>query len=525
MTSADDQGTSHYLRVLRRGVWIVLFTVAIATAAAVYVSSRQTRLYSSSADVFLSTQNLASELSSVPAPSVDPAREAATQADLARTPLVAQRALAMAGLSGRSAIEFLKNSSVTTASDADILTFSVTDRSPQVAERLAEDYATAYTQYRHQLDTAAITTARDGIARQLAQLRRAGDQDSSLYASLVEKDQQLSTLQVLQGSNALLVRSAGPASQVQPRPIRNAAVAAVLGLLLGIGLAFLRDTLNTRVRDANEVEQILGLTQLGRLPPPPRQVAKQGGKRGLVMLAEPFGAAAEPFRILATNIDFVNLERSARSIMFTSATHREGKSTTVSNVAIACARGGRRVALVDLDLRKPSIAGLFGMEPRTGLTSVLLGQVRLADALVDVPISDVSSSRVPTSGTSEDGAIHLLPVGPLPPNAAELVGSTALAEILAELESAFDFVLIDTPPLLDLSDAMTLSARVDALVVVTKLSVVRRSTLQELRRVLEGTPTTKLGFVATGVRAEAYAGYGYAAQSQDSRRKNRQSVG
>ena len=395
-----------------------------------------------------------------------------------------------------------------------------------MAERLAENYATAYTQYRHQLDTATISTAKQGIDRQLAQLRKSGDESSALYASLVEKDQQLSTLQVLQGSNALLVRSAGPASQVQPRPVRNAAVAAVLGVLLGIGLAFLRDSMNTRVRDASEVEQILALTQLGRLPAPPKRVVKQGGKRGLVMMAEPFGAAAEPYRILATNIDFVNLERSARSIMFTSATHREGKSTTVSNVAVACARSGRRVALVDLDLRKPSLAGLFGVEPRTGLTSVLLGQVGLREALVSIPIREVGSNQRPVADPPADGAVDLLPVGPLPPNAAELVGSASIAGILAELESGFDVVLIDAPPLLDLSDAITLSARVDALVVIAKLPVAKRSTLQELRRVLEGTPTTKLGFVATGVAGtEAYAGYGYAAQSQGSKRKSRETVG
>ena len=101
-TQSGEQGTSHYLRVLRRGAWIVLFTAVIATAAAFYASSRQTRLYRSSADVFLSTQNLASQLSSVPAQSVDPAREAATQADLARTPIVAQRALGLSKLTGRS---------------------------------------------------------------------------------------------------------------------------------------------------------------------------------------------------------------------------------------------------------------------------------------------------------------------------------------------------------------------------------------------------------------------------------------
>ena len=169
-----DVGLTHYWHVLRRGWWIVVLTVALSTGAAVYASTRQTSLYSSSADVFLSTQNLAAIVSSVQLPSTDPVRAAATQADLARTPAVADRALRLAGLSSRTAQSLLSKSSVTSATNADILTFSVTDHQPRIAERLAEDYATAYTQYRRQLDTAAIASARKGIEAQLAQLKDSG---------------------------------------------------------------------------------------------------------------------------------------------------------------------------------------------------------------------------------------------------------------------------------------------------------------------------------------------------------------
>ena len=159
-------------------------------------------------------------------------------------------------------------------------------------------------------------------------------------------------MQALLGSNALLVRAASGAVQTQPRPTRNGALAAMLGLLLGVGLVFLRDALNTRVRTAGEVQSRLDLPQLGRIPEPPRRL--RSGK-GIVMLTDPLSPAAEPFRILAANLDFVNLERNARTIMFTSATHGEGKSTTVANLAVALARGGRRVILADLDVRKPSL--------------------------------------------------------------------------------------------------------------------------------------------------------------------------
>lgn len=511
-----DSGLTHYLQLLKRSLWIVVLTVALVTATAVYLSGRQAKLYRSSADVFLGTQSLATALAGVQAPSSDPVREATTQASLAQTPIVAERALRRAGLGNRSATELLANSSVTPAPNADILTFSVQDHQPSVAEKLAEDYAAAYTQYRRQLDTLSLSQARKDLGKQLTQLRRLGLEHTAAYANLADKEQQLSTLEVLQGSNALLVRSAGPAAQIQPKPLRNGILAAVLGLVLGLGLAFLREALNTRVRSTVEVQERLELPLLGRLPEPPRRFRSQNQ---LAMLAEPHSPGAEAFRILATNLDFVNLERGARTIMFTSATRSEGKSTTVANLAVALARTGRRVVLVDLDLRKPALDGLFSLGEQPGLTTVALGRTQLDEALVPIPLLGGSEATPSTDGAIQ-GVLTVLPVGPLPPNPAEFVGSHALAAILAELEKRADLILVDAPPLLDLSDAMTLTSRVDGLVVVTRLPSIRRASLQELHRVLAAAPVTKLGFVATGTTSdgEPYKAYGYGRQAADESR-------
>ena len=508
---ATDASLTHYLHVIRRSWWVVVLAVLLASLGAAYASHRQEKLFKSSADVFLSNQNLAASLSNVQLPNVDPTREAATQADLAQTPAVAARALALAHVRNRTPEQLLSHSSVSSASDADILTFSVTDRSPGRAERLAQAYATAYTQYRRHLDTAAIARALNPIETRLTQMKASGQQASGAYASLLDKEQQLSTLELLQGSNAQLVRAASPAVQTQPRTVRNAAVAAALGLLLGIGLAFLRDALNTRVRSAGEVEERLELPLLARVPEPARRMR---GKSQLVMLNDPASPAAEPYRILATNLDFVNMERSARTIMFTSAQRDEGKSTTVANLAVALARAGRRVILVDLDLRAPSLSGFFFLDDRSGLTDVVLGRLKLADALAPVPLVQASSpeSHASRNGTIK-GVLEVLPVGTLPPNPAEFAGSHLLAQLLSELERRADVVLIDAAPLLNLSDAMTLSSRVDALVVVSRLSLVRRPVLQELHRVLAAAPVTKLGVVLTGTETSAsygYGGYGHA---------------
>ena len=155
--------------------------------------------------------------------------------------------------------------------------------------------------------------------------------------------------------------------------------------------------------------------------------------------------------------------------------------------------------LVDLDVRKPSLAGFFSLAGAEGLTTVVLGQVVAEEVLV--PISVRARSRNDghvTTGGSSTGTVKVLPVGPLPPNPAEFVGSRALAELLAELEPRADLILVDAPPILNLSDTMTLSARVDGLVVVTRLPFVKRSVLLELNHVLSAAPAAKLGFVLTG---------------------------
>jgi capsular exopolysaccharide synthesis family protein len=491
-----------YLAVVRRRKWVILLAVIAAPLAAVALAARQEPLYASQAEVLLSRQNLANTLSGAQDPTLylQAERFAQTQADLAEVDEVARRTLNAITLD-RTPRQLLKEISVKARANADILVFRVVDASPTLAPQIATEYAKQYTQYKEEIDTAPLQRAESEVRRQMRGL----DTKGALYATLVDKLQELKTREALQTSSAILFRPADTGVKVQPRPLRSAAIGLILGILAALGLAFLWEALDTRVRTAESVAEHLGLSLLARLPAPPRRFA---GQNRLLMLDEPNDEQAEAFRMLRTNVEFANLDRGARTIMVTSAVQGEGKSTTVSNLAVALARAGRHVVLVDLDLRRPSLHRFFDLGGRPGLTQVALGRATLEQAALRVDLDGQGGKLTQINGRVP-GTLEVLGTGPLPPNPGEFVGTRALADVLAQLSSRAHLVLIDAPPLLSLGDALALTARVDALFVVSRLKVVKKNLVDELKRVLETCRAHKLGFVVTGANSDDSYGYGY----------------
>ena len=502
-----------YLRVVRRRKWIIAQAVLLVPATAVAFSLHQTKLYRATAQVLLVQQQLANQLNGITDPSVyqQADRRAQTQADLARVPAVARIALERARLS-RTVDRFLRQSSATAKTNADLLELSVTDHDPRLAKRLATAYAHAFAQYRSRLDTAAYVKARESANRQLAAMAAENQRGSNAYEELLAKRNQVDQMIALLTQNAVPVQDADKVTQVQPRPVRDGVLGFALGLVLGIGLAFLREALDTRVRSAEEVAAVLDLPLLGRIAEPPRNLRKADR---LAMLEEPRGAHAEAFRMLRTNLDFVRLTRPARSIVVTSGLEQEGKSTTASNLAIALARAGQRAVLVDLDLRRPYLDRFFDLGGEPGLVDVALGSTTLGEAITLINVGN-GRKRHAANGNghlnghgTHEGALAVLTAGAPPPNPGEFVGSVTLDRILSQLAREFDTVVIDAPPALQVGDAMTLSARADAVLVVTRLDVIRRPMLGELKRLLDASPAVKLGFVLTAADGEDGYGYGY----------------
>ncbi|HZQ03851.1 MAG TPA: polysaccharide biosynthesis tyrosine autokinase [Gaiellaceae bacterium] len=504
---AQQRGLTDYLRILRRRKWYVLATTVLVVALSVAFALRQPKEYRARSQVLLTRSDIAAVVTGAPqdpALSEDPARYAQTQATIARSGAIAALALKNARVSDLTPSGLLGESSVTPSATADVLDFVVHDRDQARAAQLVNAYADAFVTYKLGLDTNALFRARQQLNQQLTRLRALRLQATPQYRDLLNSEQQLHTMQLLQSQDAVLTHPTAGV-QVKPTPKRDGLLGLGFGLVLGLGLAFAAEALDRRVRTEEEVEHALALPLLGRVPAPPRQL-----RAGVAMLDEPRGSYAEAIRRLATSIVFSNPDRDAEVLTFTSALQQEGKSTTVANLGVALAASGNEVAVVDLDLRQPALATLFHIHRLTGLTDVAVGRTQLDDALVRVELPDLDRGQPGGDAVqaSSPGALYVLPTGPLPVNPGEFVASDAVAaRVLVPLRQRFDYVLVDTPPISVVGDAARLSARTDGIVVVSRLGLVHRSALHDLKRQLAAAPVTPLGVVAAGVHVPSVDGY------------------
>lgn len=284
-----------------------------------------------------------------------------------------------------------------------------------------------------------------------------------------------------------------PTQAASPNVPLNIALGLLVGLALGFGLAVLREVLDTRIRSARDVEAITDTPIIGGISFDP-----EAARRPLIVQADPRSPRAESFRSLRTNLQFLNIEKGPRSFVVTSSIEAEGKSTTAANLAIALADAGTKVVLVDADLRRPRIADYMGLEGAVGLTDTLIGRISLEDALQPWG----------------RGSLSVLPAGANPPNPSELLGSDAMDKLVRQLESMFEVVLIDGPPLLPVTDAALLSMHTRGALLVVAAERTHRGQLAAAITVLQNVGAHIAGVVMTmlptkGADAYGYGGYGY----------------
>jgi polysaccharide biosynthesis transport protein len=486
MNTQQPSTLRDYLQIARRRMWIILTVTVLTVLSVAFVSSRQEKLYQASAKVLVSGFD-----SSQPAD-----RFLQTQADIATaSPEVARRVRNALGLRTTPPI------SVTPKIDSDILTFSSTAANPRLAARVATTYAQQFRDFQRELATRDIRQALRNVESEIRAVGSGGSRDPTRYRSLLDKREELLTLEALQTSRALLVQPAALGVQVQPKTVRNTVLGLVLGLILGLGLALLREALDTRVRSTDEITERLGIPLLARLKKPRRQLRLN---ERLVMVNDPEGPEAEAFRMLRASVEFARTD--AKTLMVTSAGEGEGKSTTAANLAVTMARGGQHVILVDLDLRRPVVHKFFSLDG-PGIEHVAIGRATLDEALAPIPL--VWPGGRPWNGDgghAAGGLLEVLPAGS-PANLDDVLANQVVAGILEGLRQRADVVVVDSTPLFA-GDAMALAAAFDGVLIVVGMDVVRRPMLRELRRLLEAIPTQTFGFIATSDSDTSYSGYG-----------------
>jgi capsular exopolysaccharide synthesis family protein len=284
-----------------------------------------------------------------------------------------------------------------------------------------------------------------------------------------------------------------PAAPSSPRTLLNVVLAAVLGLLAAVGIAFLAEYLDDTVTSADDVQEVAGLPTLGVIP-----VMSGDSKRSeiyrLQTLLSPRSPVAEAYRTLRTHIEFASVDDPLRTVLVTSALPKEGKTTTAGNLAVVFAQAGRQVLLVDCDLRKPSLHQLFNVPNHTGLTTLFRDEA--------ATVSSVAQE-------TEIVRLRIVTTGALPPNPAELLGSRRWHAILERFKNDADLVVIDSPPLQAVTDAAVLAAVVDGTVLVIHARHTRRGAVRHGREALARSGGNVLGVAMNKLKERQYDQYYY----------------
>jgi non-specific protein-tyrosine kinase len=509
LQSGGDVELRDYLEVVRRRKWVIAVTVLVVVGVALVLSLLQTPVYQGNAQLLLQPRS-AERLFDPETGQRDPGRTVQTEIQVLKSEPI-RRAV-------RDELGTAPKVSAHPIGDTDVVEVSARSTNPERAAAIANAYARAYIEFRRDQSVQDDVSAAEEIQRKVSEIEvkiRALDDQlraqlrdevrSGLHSErdvLVEQralfEQKLDELEIEQalsrGGAQIVTEASVPEQPAEPRPRRNAVLGALAGLLFGIGLAFLFEYLDDSIKSKDDLERIVPeVPTLGVVPLVTGWRERE--KAQLVSISDPSSAAAEAYRSLRTSIQFVGLDRALRTVQVTSANAGEGKTTTLANLAIALARANQRVVVVCCDLRRPRVHEFFRLDNRIGFTSVMLGEATPSEAIQSVP---------------GDDRIKVLASGPAPPNPSELLATRRTAELFTSLKAQSDIVLVDSPPVLPVTDAAVLSTRVDATLLVATAGSTSKKELHRAHEVLRQVDAPIIGTVLNGVSPDS--GYGYAYQ-------------
>ncbi len=511
-----DLDIRRYLRGLVRRKVTVLSVVVIAALTAIGFSALQTRKYVGQAQVVIGSKSSQSLFNQSSPPQTDPQVSVDTEIQVIKSPPVQAAVVSKIGpvskvsatRVGMTLVIAVKGYATTARRAADVANAYAAAYLDLSKKNAADDLMLAGQQLQTQISSLQAQIDRLDAQLATAPTSQQGGLGSSRSSLLAQQDifrQRLAEVQVdasLATGGAQLVASASPpGAPVQPTPVRNVILAIVAGLLLGVGLACLAEYLDDTLRTVDDLERFRPLPTLGAVP----SFGASRSKRPAPALAFESGggnAASEAYRALRTAVQLLGVVRPLTVIQFTSPTPGDGKTTTVANLATVLAAAGCSVVVVDCDLRRPVIHQVFGVNNDVGLTSVLVGEASLSDAVRPVPGYE---------------RLFVLTAGALAPNPSELLSLKQTSEIIFALQSTHDFVLLDSPPVLPVTDSVVLSEWVEAVIVVAAAGVTSRKALRRAIQLLRQSAAPTAGLVLNRAQPEPDYSYTYHRDGAQSR--------
>lgn len=507
-----DMSLRDYGRVVSRRKWIVVCAVLTSVFAAVLFSSLQTSIYEADTEILIEPRDGAG-LFEDRASSVN---NRSIQTEIRVIEGAAVRARVQENLGLDTEPPEVVASSI---QDTDVIRLTVRDANAANAQIYANAYAEAYIEVRREQSSAELTAAAAEVEIAIGELQTQLDslevrdpRRDLLAEQLVSFKTTLDQIRVdtaLLTGGAIAIKPAQfPASPVEPTPARSVALAAVVGLLLGLGAAFLVDYLDDKVRTPQDLERLTAESVLAVVPvdPPPDDRP--------ITISEPSHARSEAYRGLRTNIQFRGLDDQLRVIQVTSSLAGEGKTTTASNLAVVLAQAGQRVALVDGDLRRPRLHEMFSVAQSPGLTDLLLGAAP-RDVVNHVALGDNAQLSLYCSGVA-------------PANPSELLGGRRMRQLLSDMGGHYDYVIVDSAPLLPVSDSLVLANLVDGVVVVVQAGRVTEANVVDSLSRLSRVAGPMLGLVINQVRPSStesdYTSAGYSELPTPPSRPSEESV-
>jgi non-specific protein-tyrosine kinase len=507
-----------YLRPIIARWWLVVLVVGIATVGTYVYSERLPKEYSAATSLFVANSVTDKLLIGADAGPTD--RDVANIAGLITSVPVARGVARKTGYRGDPR-DLLDHVAAKPASDSDFITVTATGPTAALAADRANAFARTYISLREQQQRRDAQVAIGVLRRRIASLP-GGSGPRGQRSQLQQKIDQLQVVTAANSGGAGVTQinaAVPPASPASPRPLRNALFALVVSLALAVGAAFALDRLETRITRIRDVERAYRVPVLAEVPRARRRLRRS---RRQLELSRSF---REPMRRLRMAVEVAAAEQPIRTLLVTSATPGEGKSTVVSHLAMAYRASGDRVLIADTDVRKPNLDALLRVEREPGLTEVLTGACDLDEVVQSLGTRATSPAATTGrrrrhaprngdgsgNGAAGDGQLAVIASGRASDTSLELLGSHRMLGILDDLEPEYDIILVDSPPLLAVADTMPLISRVDAVVVVARVGHSTWDAAERLTAELSHVPSARvLGVVANGVPARQHRARSYA---------------